>query len=68
MRVMKSQPGRPTAIDELAPGVIAAIAKAQTETVDFEAIRAAMPAAKRAELTDGVIHQICLDAGLMVER
>lgn len=37
------------------------------QKVEFEDIRAAMPAATRAEFTDGTIHAICLEAGLTVE-
>lgn len=37
------------------------------QKVDFDDIRAAMPAATRAEFTDGAIHAMCNDAGLTVE-
>lgn len=35
--------------------------------VDFAAIRAAFPVGERAALTDGVIHQMCVDLGVKVE-
>ena len=35
--------------------------------MDFAAIRAAFPAGQRAALTDGVIHQMCIDLGIKVD-
>lgn len=41
--------------------------KSQTiQFIDFEAVRAAAPVGWRAELTDGVIMQICADLGYQV--
>lgn len=36
-------------------------------SIDFDALRARLPAIA-ADLTDGVLHQIALDAGWKVER
>lgn len=64
----KAETTAKAANDLLRAGVLAIIENSGLDAVDFEAIRSATPAAKRAEIPDGVIHQICLDAGLTVQR
>lgn len=55
------------AIEANRAAVLAFINARADEETDFADIRAAMPAPRRAEITDGVIHAICNDAGLTVE-
>lgn len=55
------------AIEANRAAVLAFINARAEESTDFAELRAAMPAARRAELTDGVLHAICLEAGLTVE-
>lgn len=42
------------------------LAAQNTETIDFATIRAALPAAERADWTDGMIAQLAQDLGLTV--
>lgn len=64
----KAEATAKAANDLLRAGVLAIIENSPSAEVDFDAIRAATPAAKRAEIPDGVIHQICLEAGVSVQR
>lgn len=64
MKVIKA---KPTAEVEKHRAAVLAFIERQSGDVEFSAVRAAFPAAVRQEMTDGLIHQICLDAGLTVE-
>lgn len=55
------------AVEANRSAVLAIINARADESTDFAELRAAMPAARRAELTDGVLHAICNEAGLIVE-
>lgn len=49
------------------PAVQAFLTAQAGENIEFDDIRASFPVAQRAALTDGVIHQICIDLGYKVE-
>lgn len=51
--------------DDLTAAFAGALAANRAPT--FMEIRAALPAARRARFTDGMIHQVALDLGLKVE-
>lgn len=69
MRVMRKTYVKqtPAAIEQHRAAVLAYIDAQSGEAIEFADVRASFPAAKRKELTDGLIHQICLDAGMTVE-
>lgn len=60
------QPGRAKA-DKHRVAVKAFIDANDGEMIEFDAIRASFPQDKRADLTDGLIEQICIDLDLKVE-
>lgn len=62
-----SNPAKPAAVTANRAAVQAFIAGQTGEKIEFDDIRASFAAGKRAELTDGVLHAICMDLGLSVE-
>lgn len=62
----KQEATEKTKVDKHRAAILAFITASEAAAIDFADVRASFPVGQRAEVTDGVIHQACIDAGLTV--